>query len=475
MRTRFAVGALLLVCGFAAACSHKDGDTGNSITGPGNPTPQLNMSATPGMLVTVTDTTKVTVSWTATNVASCSATWTTSTATSGTAVVVPTVSGIGQQTVGYPMTCTGPNGTVQSSAGITILAKQTYTATGSLHLANVQPGESSAGWTIKMTIGTDSVVGKIDASGNYTLVDTLSTQNAPASTVNVMIIITPTNSRYAPMYSSRTALASVTLAWVMIPNVWIKETGHSTGVSFPVGPDSLMANPGPGDPLHFLRVSRFTTTPQGIVGDYAFSTWKKSDFPIKVAYDSVRSTSPINAHAQANLKMKLDSLNAQVGWQMYVIASYTEVLNGKGIFYFVDSTLTATNLGTEGVGAAGLATSTFDANGNIVHVDIRFAYEVYLEDQYMTVGIITHEFLHGLGFGHTCGKWNSVMRGADPSACAGPAGIQVAADLDLVYLEMMYEVSAMQQTYNTLIGFPEWLNGSLVSQGKAPSTNTVLP
>lgn len=480
MRTRSVMGALLLVCGFAAACSHKDGDT-NNITGPSNPTPTISISATPNMLAMVTDSTKVTVTWNAANVTSCSATWTTSTATSGTAVVVPTVSGIAQQNVGYPMTCTGPNGTVQNAAAVTVLGRATYSATGTIHLANAQPGESPAGWPMKMVIGTDSVIGKVDALGNYVLVDTMSTQNAPASTANTMItLMPPSDSRYTVSYSSLTASASSSLPWVINPKSWAKEAGCSAGKIFPVGPDSLMSFPGPGDSLHFLKVSRVSNATQGTVGSYVFSTWSPKDLPIKWAFDRTRSTSPLTAHDSVNFQMKVDTLNTCAGQKFIVPANYSDIgPTGKGILVFVDSLQVTQKFGADQTGAAGSATPAFDADGNIVHVDIRIAYEAYFGDQYANVGLFEHELLHALGEGHSpCGslRWNSVMAGTDFTACpVDPNQTQVAADLDLVYLEMMYEVKSLQVMYNTKIGFAEWLNGSLVAQGKAPSTNAILP
>jgi hypothetical protein len=266
----------------------------------------------------------------------------------------------------------------------------------------------------------------------------------------------------------------------MIPANWIKEAGVDAGQAFPVGPDSLLDNPGSNDPLNFLPLQH-TSGGAGIIGEYQYRTWQPADSVIKVAIDRVRSTSPLSAHDSVNLWLGLDTLNARIGKgshsPRFVPANYADVVNGKGCLFFVDSMLVQLKT-LEGTGASGLEVSLFDSVGNIVHCDVRFAYEAFLQDQWIGSAGTPHEFLHGLGQGHSlCGshRWNSVMRGVDPVACAGPVETQVASDLDLVYLEMVYEVSAIQRANKTSIGPMEWLNGSLVAQGKAPVTQVPAP
>lgn len=183
---------------------------------------------------------------------------------------------------------------------------------------------------------------------------------------------------------------------------------------------------------------------------YGVIAWAPSAFPIPVMIDRGRSPAPISDADSVAIWSGLHEMEQAFGRTLFAPAPFdaTSSLDGNivwgAITVAVDGSITA----------AGEAGWGWGENHEIVAAHITFKDARAIADK----GLIEHEFMHALGFGHTC-QWPSVM-GVGGQGCAR---VEITAT-DVVYANV---ARLVHDTEYILRAGAELLPSNLLSLGAA--------
>ena len=137
-------------------------------------------------------------------------------------------------------------------------------------------------------------------------------------------------------------------------------------------------------------------------GARAIAGWPEARFPLRVAFDRELSGEPVAARDSAAFWGAVGKLEEVFGEKLFRPASSAEVAPREdggpddAILVWIDPTL------REFVGYS----TTGSSRGDIAYGDLRLRRGA-LQDAGST-GLVLHELMHTLGFGHTC-AWRSVL------------------------------------------------------------------
>lgn len=432
---------------------------------PLNPTIDVTINSNSGM---VGDTIGGTA--TATNQTTCSVTASGATLLSGASCgpfkVLLTTAG----TATVSGSATGVAGTQPATVTKTVTVAprpSTIRFKGQIILLNNQAGETPQNWTVSASVaGEDKVSGATNSDGTYVLPPVKDGSAREA----ILTLIPPSGSRYGPMYlATTTEYVSIDMKWTALPNAWRIGRGIYSGESVSVNLVELLSHP-QADEGNFFTAARAPNVGPSF-GYYNIPNWWYfGGYPIKVAIDRVRTTSPLSSTDSAKFWGQLDELERITGFDYFAPANYSEVVNGRrGYLFYIDSTI---NQPGAGLNSRFLYDPMAIQNdwAVIAQVSIHDLGFFYREDlAFNFPRLIQHEFIHGLGFNHT-DLWFSLMNNTD-----GGYAFSLTVK-DVAYLELVRELTLAQKTYNTRLGLAERLNGMyVIEKGLPPTTNQFLP
>ncbi|MEP6690629.1 MAG: hypothetical protein ABJD07_05695 [Gemmatimonadaceae bacterium] len=220
---------------------------------------------------------------------------------------------------------------------------------------------------------------------------------------------------------------------VLLPSRWAVVEGTYAGAVEDVHLAAALARVDDGG--SFYRVTRAWPGDQWhVVG------WPESAFPIRVALRHRGASRAITAADSAAFWEILHTLERDLGERLFVPAPLT------------DSSAVVNQLTIEVAGAlrsAGLTWVTWSNSGDIFDGSITVLSTRTLRDP----GVITHELMHALGFGHTR-SWNSVLH--HPAHDEERATAQDAA-----YVQLLYRVRTRQRTLSAPFGMLEAVGAEL--------------
>jgi hypothetical protein len=486
MRIRTVVGSAVLFSIVSLACSGGKGPTDpdpvmcsypglthleksdpRCVPPPPNPTIDITLNSTSGI---VGDTINGTA--TATNYTTCTLNAGGATLLSGSNCgpfkIVLTVAG----TATVSGSATGATGTQPASVvkSITVLPKPVVTVvtfTGKIILLNAQSGDSPKDWNVSAQVfGEEKVSAVTNENGEYTLP---SVKDGPVRET-IITLVPPSGSRFGPMYlTTTTQYASTNMKWTALPNAWRISKGIYTGESIPVSLIELLSHPQAEDGNFFTAARAESVGPS--FGYYNIPNWWYfGGYPIKVAIDRIRTTSPLGPSDSIKFWSQLDEFERITGFDYYVPANYSEVVSGRrGYLFYIDSTITFPGVGLN-------STFLWDPRAIendwavITGVRIHDLGQFYREDiAFNFPRLIQHEFIHGLGFNHTDSRFSLMNNNQDGYALS-------LTVKDVAYLELVRELTLAQKTYNTRLGLAERLNGMyVIEQSRAPTAAQFLP
>lgn len=180
---------------------------------------------------------------------------------------------------------------------------------------------------------------------------------------------------------------------------------------------------------------------------YGVKAWAPSAFPIPVMIDRGRSPAPISDADSVAIWSGLHDMEQAFGRTLFAPAPFDPALSFPGygaISVAVDGSIT-------GAGEAGWGENE---DHEIVEAHITFKDARAIADK----ALIAHEFMHALGFGHTC-QWPSVM-GVGGQGCAR---VEITAT-DVVYANV---ARLVHDTEYILRAGAELLPSNLLSLGAA--------
>jgi len=358
------------------------------------------------------------------------------------------------------------------SKNITVLPKPVETMitfTGKIILLNAQPGDTPSGWNVSLQVTNEEKVSTPTLSdGSYVLPSVKEGQVRTA----IISIVPPGGSRYGPLYlETSTAYASVNMQWPALPkSCWVMMKGIYAGEClFPDMNELLL--PAAGEDGPFFPVEK-TGTVVSPFGNYINPNWHYfGGYPQPFAIGRSLTTSPLSSQDSIKIWGPLDELNRITGFQYFRPSTEAEVRGLRhGVLFYIDSTIASR-------GAAGGAGFLSDPNSItynyavITSVIIHDLEQLYRSDlQAAFPRLIQHESIHCLGFNHTSIRLSLMSAKADESYS------YTLTVKDVLYLEIVRELSLIQKTYNTRLGVAERLNGMyVIEQGRSASANHFLP
>lgn len=372
---------------------------------------------------------------------------------------------------------TGSSGTVNAEPKqITVTARPVLTFRGQIILLNAQPGNSPGGWTVSVSVTGEEKVSTIsNGDGTYVLPSVKDGVTREA----ILTLVPPSGSRFGPLYlATTTAFSTVNMKWIAAPKSWVIEKGIYAGQSVGVGLVELMSRPA-DQSAKFLTVSRLSITPGNTplnFGYYSFASWGRVGFPVKVAFDRARSTTPLSVADSIRFWVPLNELERVTGRDLVEPANYSDVVGKRGILFYIDSTIAPQG----GIGEVPVNLGNPSSLAIDPPIPIVLTMRIQTLDGFYNPGIegaffrtIQHETLHCLGFGHT-DLWLSIMGGGsfnDPNSYSETLTLK-----DVAYIELATEMGLAQKVNSTLLGLAESLNGLYVlEQGQPATNNLVLP
>jgi hypothetical protein len=163
------------------------------------------------------------------------------------------------------------------------------------------------------------------------------------------------------------------------------------------------------------------------------SGWPAERFPLRVAFDREWSGEAVTARDSAMFWREADDLEAALGADLFRPVPYAETaLREDGgpndvILVWIDP---------EMGGIRGLGSSVSEGH-EIGYGDLRLSRGALRDPD--SAGLVEHELMHTLGFGHTC-AWTSVL--ADVRRCPHLRSA-VATEDDVAYAELAGEIRAL--------------------------------
>jgi len=180
-------------------------------------------------------------------------------------------------------------------------------------------------------------------------------------------------------------------------------------------------------------------TPRGDPAHLRLRGWPAERFPLRVAFDREWSDVRVTEGDSTAFWSQADELEATFGADVFRPASYLDAAPREEggpsdvILVWFDPEM-------HGVGGIGTAVSGDD--DDIEYGDVRLN-RAALRDPFSNPGLVAHELMHTLGFGHTC-AWRSVL--ADVRRCPGLRA-PTATEEDVAYAQLAGEIRALQRLH----------------------------
>jgi hypothetical protein len=250
-------------------------------------------------------------------------------------------------------------------------------------------------------LGTVDTAG-VDASGRFGVL-------TRASSDSVLIVV-----RGATYYTSRAMIPASRIGdelhFVLIPRRWAIEAGSFSGDTVAISPTAALRRA--PDRGSFGRISF-----QHAVG------WDASSFPLSVVLrrDDGQSITPGDSVA---FWSAVRALETALGGTFFRPAMDTTL---RGRAYPVDVRI------DRRIPGAGITFVSWDREGNVFEASVRFHSARDMGDR----GVVEHELLHVLGFGHTS-EWRSAMQ---PRA----SPTQRVTATDAAYAQLLLSVHGLEE------------------------------
>jgi hypothetical protein len=218
---------------------------------------------------------------------------------------------------------------------------------------------------------------------------------------------------------------------VLLPLRWTIRSGRYAGEAVEVSPERAFRTACERCSAFYRRVAARADS-----GRTLLQVWPEERFPLRVAFD--REWSGVNVTRRDSLVFWSEAreLEEVFGAGMFRPAAYRETLPvgeveaHDVILVWFDPKLH---------GASGLG-SAVSVGAEIEFGDVRLGRQALSADASMR-GLVAHELMHTLGFGHTC-AWRSVL--ADVRRCP-ELRADTATPEDVAYVQMAARVRALQR------------------------------
>lgn len=319
------------------------------------------------------------------------------------------------------VSCVGDGGTTNVPYSVTIteppsVSIQVYGVNGSgeVSVAGITAIYSSGTWKDSLTLGT---------TGASTLPVSSSVRAQFGDSLCVKLVDrrpNPTLKTSVGCMPKVPALAGEVLSFVLGPKVWSIVSGSYAGNQLPISFVSANAPAGDGLPFYFNSTVN----------------WYWPSFPIVWAMD--RSQGPISSADSVNFSAGLDRLMSKLGPPFSARAGMMGqdvILNTKGVRVFMDTNLVRAAAAGSGGGLSG---------SGILHLGF---VTWKSSEAFLFTGTVEHEFIHVLGFGHTC-SWFTVMY----TNCPPGPGSEGPSIGDVAYIQYFYAIRGMQTSKQTKFG-----------------------
>lgn len=229
------------------------------------------------------------------------------------------------------------------------------------------------------------------------------------------------------------AEASREQAIVLVPLRWRIRAGRFAGQEVDVRLARAFAPPC-ASCSGFYRALRVA----GDSGRTGLQGWPAERFPLRVAFDREWNGERVTAGDSAAFWREAGELEDALGADLFRPATYADAVPREeggpddAILVWFDPDM-------KGIGGIGTAVSN---GADIGYGDLRLNRRALLEEA-SAPGLVSHELMHTLGFGHTC-AWRSVV--ADVRRCPwlrAPA----ATEEDVAYAELAAEIRALLRSH----------------------------
>lgn len=270
----------------------------------------------------------------------------------------------------------------------------------------------------------DSAV--VDSAGGFAL----ALQTVPADSVELWVGVDSTAAAFHP---ARVRLGADDAAKeqeiVLVPLRWTIQAGRFTGRGVEVSLARAFSPPCAGC-TGFYRALRARSDS----GRTGLQGWPAERFPLRVAFDREWNGERISARDSTAFWREAEELEVALGADVFRPANYADAVPREEggpddvILVWFDPDM-------RGLGGIGTAVSNGE---DIGYGDLRLNRSA-LHEEVTAPGLVSHELMHTLGFGHTC-AWRSVV--ADVRRCPfmrAPA----ATEEDVAYAELAGAVRAL--------------------------------
>ncbi|HEX8696065.1 MAG TPA: hypothetical protein VF746_26855 [Longimicrobium sp.] len=194
-------------------------------------------------------------------------------------------------------------------------------------------------------------------------------------------------------------------------------------------------------------------------GRTSLQAWPEERFPLRVAFDREWSGERVSARDSAAFWRHAEELEEVFGADVFRPAVYGDALPGDDggphdvILVWIDPEMHRES----GLGSA------IAFGGEIEYGDLRLG-RGSLSSPDAAEGLVPHELMHTLGFGHTC-AWRSVL--ADVRRCPGQRAPTATAE-DVAYVQLAARLRALQRERRARWVIEAALAGAPLLRDRAP-------
>ncbi len=213
-------------------------------------------------------------------------------------------------------------------------------------------------------------------------------------------------------------------AIVLVPTHWTINAGTYTGTTVRITPRAVTTRG--SDRSRFARFHR-------VDGNATWKSvgWRATDFPLALVFARDSTGPPVAPDDSAAFWRAVHLLETDLGAEFFRPAMLYEVIElDARVMVRIDPELHAN----------GVTSVAWGPRANLYGVEVAFRSVMHLHDR----GIVMHELLHALGFGHTS-AWSSLMRASARHAAR-------ATPEDVAYVQMLLRLRHVESASGALHG-----------------------